>query len=707
MIRNSQKKTTLGLVPGLSLNINPIAQPSGTARILVNYFHDRGRFTRRPSNPFFTAMHSGHPAFTNDSIERSINFRYTRSNAPENDLIMFTTNGSVYRRQSGWCQPIFPGTTSHSALAKPAMAWPLSNRLFFSDGTSAYVYDGRSVRTWGLARTTTAPAFTAQNLGGSIVAATGVKGAITWVILDEEGARVHESSRTNLTSFVVIGGADDAVQFDITALTPPAHATHWSAYLSELDGSEVLRRVATERVTTLTKNITAFPAATSAKAPERNDPPPPSRVGCVAKNRIFMRDEADRSKYWWSALGEVKGLSNGAADESFPGYGTNSISDLVNSDTVPQGEIRAIVEHENNIYIFTESRGYVLVGEMNLPDNRAPRNLVKLQIFTEGCVGPNAAVSTPYGLVFLSPTRRMWLWDGNALRDIGAPIQSLLDLLANPLLDADLFDAVRMMWYSGNGKQWLLLSCFSSDTHDLTSGGTTTFAATIYVYDFGLSTDNQAGSWFEWRAVSGSDVTIGGRAIGTFQDNNGKVYLLAYGSTVTKKGMVNLDLFGVPAHLGYTAIIGTTYTGSTIQTTPQSDIRTGLIAPNGDYWANGHYLQLMTAAYSWDNTFSSTAYTEPTLGCLVDVEDVDNPGSFATITLDTATSSNDKRAWLVPQTSGNTNIGGAFGKHFIFQARWSASESEDIDTDGSRTTPLIYSINKMAFAFTPLGDTNR
>ena len=71
--------------------------------------------------------------------------------------------------------------------------------------------------------------------------------------------------------------------------------------------------MATTRITTTSIDITAFPAATNATAPIRNDPMPPTTVGCVGKNRLWVRDDANPNTYYFSALGEVKGLANGAA----------------------------------------------------------------------------------------------------------------------------------------------------------------------------------------------------------------------------------------------------------------------------------------------------------------------------------------------------------------------------------------------------------
>ena len=595
----------------------------------------------------------------------------------------YTLNGDIVRLT------VHYGSTVSTLVNKP-FARQLGNRFFFSDNVSQKVYDGRGLpRDWGLARTTTAPSVAAANVGGSVVAATGVKGAITWVILDEQSNRVHESSRTNLNaSFVVIGGADDAVTVDISALTPPAHATHWSAYISELDGSEVLRRAATTAIATTSVTITAFPAATTAKAPIRNDPPPKSRVGWIAKNRIFVCDDANPNRFYFSALGEVVGLSNGAAEESFPGYGSNSVSDLINSDTLLDPEVRAGVEHENIIFVFGNRRGYAYIGEMNLLDNRAPRSLVKLQQFDENCAGPDALASTPYGLAWMNSGRRIFLWSGGQeLQDIGEPIQELLDTIPSNELDMVYFH-----WYSGNGRQWLAINC-KATAPDNASGSSEQNRTLIY--DFARLAPNrsgqpQPGAWLEWTDITGT-------CAATYLDNEGLPFLLIGDTNSTVK---QADVIANPAHLEYTATLGQTYLASSPQNNPACTLRTGLLTPAGDTWATGQYLQILSGDQNGAGAVSAGSLSDPTVVSWVDIENPDSPGTSISLTLDTATSAGDKRAWLVPQSSGNTNVGGALGKQFLFQASYATGNDATGESDG-RTSARINSLYRVGFTFTP------
>jgi len=647
-------------MPPLGLELNPLAQTVGSARILRNFIPDKERLLRQPFSGFLGGSTIGWPSIGH--TWHLIDFHYTRAGAPENKLLMFASNGHVYQKQESWIIEIFPGNTGFSVLTKKPFVGQLSNRLFWSDGISSYVYDGRSVRVWGLTRSTTAPTVTAANVTGSIVAATGVKGCFSWVVLDEAGNRVHESSRSNINaSFVVIGGADDAVTLDITGLTAPSGATHWSGYISELDGSEVYRRTNTTLLTTFTYTATAFPASTTPKAPIRNDPPPSSTVGCVAKNRIFLRDDANPNTWYFSALGEVKGLLNGAADESFCGYSTNSISDISNSDFLPDREIRAMSEHENAIFIFSEQRGYAVIGELNLLDNRSPRSIVKLQQFTEGCIGAWAIKSTPRGLAWMNPSKKIWLWPGGSeLYDIGEPIQKQLNVIhySKELATSSStsFRDVVAHWHSANGRQWLIWLIAAEEIDDSGDANAEQYQR-CEIYDFSRQNQRatkatpEPGSWFEWAAYSNSGFQPDCMASITTSDGFSWLVIGEDGGELRVH-----DVIAQPAHLNLSMILGQTYLGSAVVGHNPCIFRTGLLRLGNGQWVVGSFLEMITGTDTFVGVPSTGTFTEPTITRWTDVEDGDNPGSGTALTLDTALSSADKRAWFASN-------GGSMGEH--------------------------------------------
>ena len=141
-IRNQQKISSLGIVPGIRLALNPFAQQVGSARILRNFVPERGRLARKGFSPNFVA------APTASSVWHTKNFRYTRASAPENEELIFKANGRVYKRVPSAEQEIFPGVTSFAVLNQKPFVGQLGNRFFWNDGSAGYVYDGKSVQSW-------------------------------------------------------------------------------------------------------------------------------------------------------------------------------------------------------------------------------------------------------------------------------------------------------------------------------------------------------------------------------------------------------------------------------------------------------------------------------------------------------------------------------------------------------------------------------
>ena len=668
-------------------NITPAIINSGLFGADVRYVAVLGSLTVSLDAISFV-IHYSYPVW------KIVDFQYRRANGNYSKCIIFRSNGKVYERQSGWEQEIFPAHYGFSALTKKPFADVIPNRLFFSDGSASYVYDGRTVQAMGMGRSTTAPTVTAANVGGSIVAATGVKGCVTWVVLDEAGNRVHEGSRSAVNaSFVVIGGADDAVTVDVSALSIPARATHWSAYISELDGSEVFRRAATTVKSTTSVTITAFPASTTAKAPIRNDAMPATTVGKVAKNRMFVRDDSNPNKYLFSALGEVKGLSNGSAEESFPdSTSSSSVSDISNSDIIAEREIRAFLDHENIVFVFGRDKGYALIGELNLLDNRAPRSLVKLQQFPEGCAGPDATVSTPYGLVYMTPQRKIHLWvGGEELSDIGEPVQEILDTIAQEDLGQS-----ELFYWGGDGRAWLLCALRVHENESVASSIGAPHHK-ILLYDFKYLAvrpdgSREQGSWFEWTDIEAT-------TIGTYRDADGHQFLLAgdYFGHVKQ-----LDTMCQPTHLNLSFKLGQTYLNSSPNNNPAARIKTGLIHPNGDGWCVVQYMVITLGdemaplggtrfTNNQSGALTNGTLTSPTVEYAVDAENPDTSPSTA-ITLMTALSTGEQRGWL-----GD----GQLCKNVQLEAQWAAGVDVATEATSSRTIAMFNTIYKLALTHSP------
>lgn len=496
--------------------------------------------------------------------------------------------------------------------SKPAIT-QIRNRLMVSDEAQILFYDGWNWVAAGLVAPAGFDAATNIAVGGidGTLTTSGVYSiAITSVHIRSNGGvstRVHESNRSDLAT--ATPGATQHITVDTDAVTFPARATHWSIYMSELDGSGVYRRVTTLPITTTTHNILAEPDSTAAIAPERNDPVRPSRVLASWKNRIAMRNETAKDQFWFTAFGEVNGLVNGAGEECLPGRdGSTTLSDLTNEWTIPDGtDIQSIIYHEDFLWVFTETSGYLIRGEGALLDSRSLRDFFPQKQFSFGASGPLATCSTPYGLIILSPEKKLWLWDGGAeVRDVGYDIQSRLDDIS----DADLFN-IELMYWGGKGLDWLLLNL--SDR--------------IQVFDFSLRAEKTpGGAWFS------IDNDLTPSAFCSY-NAGGKVYLLV---GYTDGSVHQVGDVCQPAHLGFTFRLGSTYFGSSVQSSPSAILRPGPIR-NGEFNTWLYLLIHLTYVRPADDA-SSHPVTQPggvtdwAITVLYDSPDVFNDASAFTST---------------------------------------------------------------------------
>lgn len=674
MIRGTSKITTASLVPGIRLDLNPWAQRMGTARILRNWIPEKNRVLRKPFAPkFYTSISA-------NSVWAIVDFRYHRANAAESQLLIFHSGGRIFRRTGGGDIQIFPGNTGFEALNARPKPVLLGNRLFFSDSSNAYVYDGRTIRKWGIVRPTAPPVVTVQ-AGPGITAATGLNASFTWVVLDERNNRVHESSRSDASAFSA-ALANQTLRLDITGITPPAGVTHWSGYISELNASNVRKRVNTSLITTLLYSATSLPAATNPIEPIRNDPPSASLVMGQWKHRIAMRQENDPRNIWFTAFGEVNSTLAGNGEESVCGKSASSISDLVNEFTFPAFRARLILEHDNSLNIFTEERGHLIIGSGGVLDSLGSRDLISAEQFPQGAAGPSAGVSTPYGLAWMTPGRRIYLWTGGqTVFDIGDAIGAQLDTIP----ESDLWN-VQFFYWDGHGRHWLIVQCNCGSSDDLK-----TLQNRLFVYDFSLTTEQERpGEWSQ--ELTDHNYT----AVGTYLDGDER-FLLAGDDA---GDVYQLDTICDPTHLNRSAILGKTYLNSSVQSNPASIMRTGLLIPNNDDWATGLYLEIVRGTQDGP---SNNLGTNPTVTSAVDVIDPDSAPGIS-ISPGPANTSGEMRTWLKPESGGTE--GGALAKQFQFDLSYPLGASNNGEADG-RTTAAVDAIYKLGFVWQPKGELSK
>ena len=103
-IRKVQKISSASIVPGVRLSLNPFAQQIGSARVLRNWVPERNRMMRKPFAPQFHTTASTATGEVWDIID----FRFRRAGSFESQLLIFRSDGRVYKRVAGGETDIFP-----------------------------------------------------------------------------------------------------------------------------------------------------------------------------------------------------------------------------------------------------------------------------------------------------------------------------------------------------------------------------------------------------------------------------------------------------------------------------------------------------------------------------------------------------------------------------------------------------------------------
>lgn len=160
-----------------------------------------------------------------------------------------------------------PSATGYVA-GNSAGATLIKNQAFLRDGSKQQLYDGLTARDVGFAKPTAGVAMTA----GAGPGVTGDYSAkYTWFDL----AHNHESSITD-DATATLTLANQSRVHSKPAGAPPAHVTHWRAYVRREDiGEELWMRVATVPIAdaTVTEAVADAARKDPAPLPSENDPP--------------------------------------------------------------------------------------------------------------------------------------------------------------------------------------------------------------------------------------------------------------------------------------------------------------------------------------------------------------------------------------------------------------------------------------------------
>lgn len=268
-----------------------------------------------------------------------------------------------------------------------------------------------------------------------------------------------------------------------------------------------------------------------------------------------------------------------------PATVTNTISDIVNEVSFPDqsNRIRGLISHGDALYMGSERQVYPLYGESI--DDFA---LSQVTAFNVGFFGRFSGKSTPHGLAFLSYDRKALLYPSSAvpranatdaLIEFGKPMRNKFKAIPNVFWN----EVVAEMYYFGIRNWWVI--GFPDAAGEFQT----------YVYDFNTR------AWFQLQR--------GFTALSVFEIGDGSLILVG--------GAEDGTVYVIDDQTG-------TYTTST--DLPAATWRPSLIYFNAQSVARViNYIELEFSSDDLANDITVTFWLDP--------QDVDNPGTGRTVTL--------------------------------------------------------------------------
>lgn len=248
---------------------------------------------------------------------------------------------------------------------------------------------------------------------------------------------------------------------------------------------------------------------------ENLPPTPNATLGIKHQGRIWLAD--GQTLYFSKSEGELTlpdGFIAGKYEESFPGENSFDISEGAET-------IRGLLSDGQTLYIGTESHIRRVLGNdptnFQLPAIVHPNVGVESQetwviTYTEGA---------PSGAVWLTPDFKVMQSDFNTYRDIGHPVQDLLEGIVP------------------GSEPYLRASCFQDKDLNLFLLAINTVGNTLSALDTVLVYDLQGNQWYVWKPASNVahinslffDINADGTPLWLTGFDDGRMYTLTEGST--------------------------------------------------------------------------------------------------------------------------------------------------------------------------------
>lgn len=314
------------------------------------------------------------------------------------------------------------------------------------------------------------------------------------------------------------GSLVSAVHFVIA----PVRATHWFIYASASETDTVgLKLIEVPVITVSYTDTSPMVGATGSifqniERPLLNDPPNPTRIVDAYQRRAWSRVETNPNFYSLSAYEEVLAEQAGNPYESVPGADPNTVSpDIVNENSLPDQsvQITCIKAHGDAVYFGSEKNTRPLFGK-----SLDTFDFSDVDAFSVGMAGRHAAVSTPFGFIFLSYDKKLYLYPSQYSFQADATA-SLIEL-SRPKryefqrIDGSDFPNVQTVFYNYGLRNWLVCTFRKWDMSYAT-----------WVFDF------EAQGWFQlqqgYTAVAVLESQTGERTLfGSVVDSTNHVYNL-------------------------------------------------------------------------------------------------------------------------------------------------------------------------------------
>lgn len=264
-----------------------------------------------------------------------------------------------------------------------------------------------------------------------------------------------------------------ATPYTSNVVTPPApyviapsRATHWNVYASASETDKLGNLLGTVAIAQ-TNFVDSSPMIgtpgsvfSSVQRPLLNDPPPPSTMLKVHKNRIYRRVESNPNFFSRTGFEEIQAEQAGSPYECVPGADPNTVSPAtINEESFPDQSVRVrgFESHGDALYIGTERDILPWYG-----DNNSNFSFSSAYAFKVGLAGQRAWCSTPFGLAFVSYDFKVYLYPSQysfgvdsttALVELGRPKRPEFELMSG----TDLSN-VHLIFYNWGRRNWLVMT---------------------------------------------------------------------------------------------------------------------------------------------------------------------------------------------------------------------------------------------------------